>query len=165
MGIAADLNATRDGWTRAELDAYGLETQTKAAAAWDAGFYQRAVVAMPDPDGECFRTDELIRRGTTSESLAALPVAFAELGASGQDAIALAAHPEIGTIEHRHTVGTSPALADAAALILLGSDPPPRPPACAPRPGWSRPPPPPPTRSSCSPPANRRWSRPSPKPD
>lgn len=116
MGIAADLNATLDGWQREELDAYGLETQRKAAAAWDAGFYERAVVPL---DG--YGRDELVRPGTTMESLAALPPAFAELGASGQDAIALAAHPEAGAIEHRHTVGTSPAIADAAALVLLGT--------------------------------------------
>ncbi|WP_433086482.1 acetyl-CoA C-acyltransferase [Dactylosporangium sp. CA-052675] len=117
MGIAADLNATLDGWQREELDAYGLETQTKAAAAWDAGFYERAVVPV---DG--FARDELVRPATTLEGLAALPPAFAELGASGQDAIALAAHPEAGAIEHRHTVGTSPAIADAAALVLLGTE-------------------------------------------
>jgi acetyl-CoA C-acetyltransferase len=55
------------------------------------------------------------------QTQAALEPAFAELGASGQDAIALAVHPEIGTINHVHTVGTSPALADAAALLLLGN--------------------------------------------
>ncbi|TWP48465.1 acetyl-CoA C-acyltransferase [Lentzea tibetensis] len=115
MGIAADLNATIDGFERAELDAYGVETHTKAAAAWDAGFYDDSVV----PVGE-FARDELIRP-TTAESLAALPPAFAELGASGQDAVALAAHPEVGEIRHLHTVGTSPALADAAALLLLGN--------------------------------------------
>lgn len=116
MGIAADLNATKDGWQRPELDAYGLETQQKAAAAWVAGFYERSVVPVGD-----FTRDELVRGNTTLDGLAALPPAFTEIGASGQDAIAMAAHPEIGPIEHRHTVGTSPALADAAALVLLGT--------------------------------------------
>lgn len=115
MGVAADLNATIDGFERAELDAYGVETHTKAAAAWDAGFYDNSVV----PVGE-FARDELIRP-TTAERLAALPPAFAELGAAGQDAVALAAHPDVGEIRHLHTVGTSPALADAAALLLLGN--------------------------------------------
>ncbi|GAA1028135.1 acetyl-CoA C-acetyltransferase [Virgisporangium ochraceum] len=117
MGIAADLNATKDGWQRPELDAYGAETQHKAARAWDAGFYARSVVPVGG-----FARDELIRADTTVEGLAALPPAFTGIGASGQDAIAMAAHPEIGPIEHRHTVGTSPALADAAALVLLGTE-------------------------------------------
>lgn len=122
MGVAADLNATIDGFTREELDAYGIETQEKAAAAWDRGFFARSVVPVPRPDGGEFAHDELVRRGVTAEGQAALEPAFTELGASGQDALALAAHPEVGAIEHRHTVGTSPALADAAALLLIGTE-------------------------------------------
>ncbi|MEV4319137.1 acetyl-CoA C-acyltransferase [Actinocrispum sp. NPDC049592] len=121
MGIAADLNVTIEGFGREELDAYGVETQTKAAAAWDAGFYENSVIPVPLPYGGEFTRDELIRPQTTMESQAALPPAFAELGASGQDDIALSAHPEAGEIKHLHTVGTSPALADAAALLLLGT--------------------------------------------
>ncbi|MET0133655.1 MAG: acetyl-CoA C-acyltransferase [Kibdelosporangium sp.] len=121
MGIAADLNVTIEGFEREQLDEYGVETQAKATAAWDAGFYRRSVVPVPLPGGGEFARDELIRSRTTMETQAALPAAFAELGASGQDAIALAAHPEVGAIRHLHTVGTSPALADAAALLLLGS--------------------------------------------
>lgn len=121
MGIAADLNVTIEGFSRSQLDSYGVETQTKAAAAWDAGFYAHSVIPVPLPGGGEFARDELIRPQTTMATQAALPAAFAELGASGQDAIALAAHPEVGEIKHLHTVGTSPALADGAALLLLGS--------------------------------------------
>ncbi|MET0236559.1 MAG: acetyl-CoA C-acyltransferase [Kibdelosporangium sp.] len=121
MGIAADLNVTIEGFEREELDAYGVETQAKATAAWDAGFYQRSVIPVPLPGGGEFARDELIRPETTMTTQAALEPAFAQLGAAGQDAIALAAHPEVGEIRHLHTVGTSPALADAAALLLLGS--------------------------------------------
>lgn len=62
-----------------------------------------------------------LRPGTTAESLAALEPAFVQQGADGQDALALAAHPEAGQIRHLHTVETSPALAAAAALVLIGS--------------------------------------------
>lgn len=122
MGIAADLNATIEGYDREQLDEYGVESQRKAAAAWDAGVFDRSVVGVPLPDGSVFARDELIRPGTTMQSQAALAPAFAELGAGGQDAIALAAHPEVGRIEHLHTVGSSPAMADAAALLLLGDE-------------------------------------------
>ncbi|WP_214105163.1 acetyl-CoA C-acyltransferase [Acrocarpospora catenulata] len=121
MGIAADLNATIDGWTRQELDAYAVETHTKAAAAWDRGDYARSVVPVRRADGSLFDRDELIRPGTTAEGLAALVPAFAELGAAGQDDLVAAAHPEVGPIGHLHTVGSSPALADGAALLLLGT--------------------------------------------
>jgi acetyl-CoA C-acetyltransferase len=121
MGVAADLNATIDGFERDQLDAYGLETQSKAAAAWDAGFYRPSVISIARPDGTVVERDELLRPGTTAESLAGLDPAFVGLGADGQDAIALRAYPEVGEIRHLHTVGTSPALADAAALLVLGS--------------------------------------------
>ena len=120
MGIAADLCATLAGHTREQLDCYGLETQAKAAAAWARGAFDRCLVPLPGPDGgPGLATDEHVRPHTSRESLAALPPAFADLGANGQDAIALAANPVVDRIEHLHTVGTSPAMADAAALLVL----------------------------------------------
>ena len=125
MGIAADLNATLEGFTREELDAYGLETQTKAARAREEGAFARSLVPVPaDDDGPGLDHDELVRPDTTAASLAALPPAFAQLGADGQDALALAAADGIrplDRIDHLHTVGTSPAVADAACLLLVGS--------------------------------------------
>jgi acetyl-CoA C-acetyltransferase len=121
MGISADLVATIEGYRRDELDGYGLETQRKAARAWDEGFFDRSLVPVTRPDGVVVDRDEHLRPATTLETLAALEAAFAELGAAGQDAIALAAHPEVSEIRHLHTIGTSPALADASALVLVGS--------------------------------------------
>lgn len=51
MGIYADLVATREGYQRDELDACGLETQRKAARAWDEGFFDRSLVPFTRPDG------------------------------------------------------------------------------------------------------------------
>jgi acetyl-CoA C-acetyltransferase len=121
MGISADLVATIEGHKRNELDAYGLETQVKASRAWEAGFFDRSLVPVTRPDGMVVARDEHLRPSTTLESLAALEPAFAAQGADGQDALALAAHPEAGEIRHLHTIGTSPALADAAALVLVGT--------------------------------------------
>jgi acetyl-CoA C-acetyltransferase len=122
MGIAADLNATIEGFTRAELDAYGLETQLKAAKARADDAFGRSLVPVPPRgDGPGLDHDELVRPDTTLEQLAALPPAFAELGAGGQDAIALGAYDGVDAITHLHTVGTSPAMADASALLLVGS--------------------------------------------
>jgi acetyl-CoA C-acetyltransferase len=122
MGISADLVATIEGYERDELDAYGLETQRKAARAWDEGFFGRSLVPFARPDGVVVDRDEHLRPGTTAETLAALQPAFAGQGAEGQDALALTAYPEVGEIRHLHTVGTSPALADASALVLIGSE-------------------------------------------
>ena len=122
MGIAADLNATVDGWSRQELDAYAVETHTKAASAWAQGAFGDAVVPVNAADGGQFAVDELVRPGMTAEIAGDLPPAFAELGARGQDAVVASAHPEVGAIKHLHTVATSPAMADGAALLLLGDE-------------------------------------------
>ena len=122
MGVAADLNATIEGFGRDELDRYGVETQQKSAAARAAGVFNRSVVPVPASEhGPGLDHDEMVRGQTTLEALAALPPAFAQLGAGGQDEIALNAYPAVAAIEHLHTVGTSPQMADAAALLLLGT--------------------------------------------
>ncbi|MGQ0838722.1 acetyl-CoA C-acyltransferase [Actinokineospora sp.] len=64
--------------------------------------------------------DELVRPDTSRAALAALPPAFAALGADGQDDLALSSRAWPDRIEHHHTIGTSPALADGAALLLIG---------------------------------------------
>ncbi|WP_036527708.1 acetyl-CoA C-acyltransferase [Nocardia sp. CNY236] len=121
MGVAADLNATIEGFTRAELDSYGVETQRKAADARARGAFARCLVPVPaDAHTRGLDHDELVRPATTLDGLAELKPAFADLGAGGQDAIALDANPVVDRIDHLHTVGTSPAMADAAALLLLG---------------------------------------------
>jgi acetyl-CoA C-acetyltransferase len=61
--------------------------------------------------------DEAIRLNTTAESLAALPVLFAD---AAQDALVRRHHPDVAEIRHLHTAGTSPTLVDAAGLVLLG---------------------------------------------
>lgn len=121
MGVAADLNATVDGWSREALDRYALETHAKAAAAWGAGFFDRSVVSLPGADGIPVTADELVRPHLTLEALAALPPLFAQLGAEGQDDLVARHHPDVGPLQHRHTVGTSPQMADASALLVVGS--------------------------------------------
>jgi acetyl-CoA C-acetyltransferase len=111
MGIAADLNATREGFTREQLDAYALETHHKAQAAWDSGAFHNSVVPVAG-----LQRDELIRPGLTAESVAELPAAFTTL--PDDDALV---RQRFDRIEHLHTVATSPQMADAAALMLLGT--------------------------------------------
>lgn len=118
MGVAADVNATIEGFTREQLDEYALQTHRLAHAAWESGFYDRSVV----PTGSLSR-DELIRPGLTMDALAQLPPAFAQIGADGQDDLVRERRPQIEPIRHLHTVGSSPQMADGAAVVLMGSDP------------------------------------------
>ncbi|GAC56582.1 putative 3-ketoacyl-CoA thiolase [Gordonia hirsuta DSM 44140 = NBRC 16056] len=121
MGVAADLNATLAGVTREQLDAYGMRSHQRAARAWSEQRFARSVVPMPATGGEALTTDELVRPQTNAASQAALAPAFAEMGAAGQDALVLAAFDQLEAVEHLHTVGTSPAMADGAALLVIGT--------------------------------------------
>ncbi len=122
MGIAADLVATLEGLMREELDDYVINTRKKAREAWDAGRTASSLVAVLDGEGKvlCDR-DELLGFSPSREELASFPPAFAALGSEGQDAVALSRYPALPEIRHVHTKGTSPPLADAAALLLIGN--------------------------------------------
>jgi acetyl-CoA C-acetyltransferase len=115
MGVAADLVATLDGVSRDALEDYAERTRAKARAAWASGAAAASVVAI----GGLAR-DELVDYAPTRAELAAQPALFAELGAGGQDAVCLARYPAAGpAIRHVHARGTSPALADAAAVMVV----------------------------------------------
>ena len=121
MGVAADLIATLEGFDRAALDAYAAATRARARAAHADRRAARTLVPVRDATGAiALDHDELLGAAPTDAELAALPPAFADLGAGGDDALALARHPALTAIRHVHTRGTSPSLADAAALVVVG---------------------------------------------
>jgi len=116
MGVAADLVATLDGIDRDACDRYALATRDKARRA-RAEKRRRSIVPIRIGDQVVLDHDENVAYAPTADELAALPPLFGELG---QDAIALARHPQLAAIRHLHTRGSSPSLADAAALVALG---------------------------------------------
>lgn len=123
QGIGADLIATLDGYTREEVDAFGVRSHQKAAAAAQAGHFRRSLVPVRDALGlPILERDETIRPQATLESLAALPASFAKLGAMGFDAVALRKYPQVERIEHVHHAGNSSGIVDGAALVLIGNE-------------------------------------------
>lgn len=123
QGVSADAIATKDGFSRAEVDAYALQSQQRAAEAWDEGRFSRSIVRVSTPDGMLLLDhDEHPRPGTTAEALAGLAPAFATFGTAGFDAVVRRAHPEITRIEHVHTAGNSSGIVDGAALVVVGSE-------------------------------------------
>jgi len=117
IGIAADTVATIEGFSRADCDAYAAESQARATKARASGAYASIV-----PVGNFLAQDENIRPATTAASLAAIPAAFADMGAKyGFDA-ALQAKYGVAAIDHVHHAGNSPAMADGASLVLVGSE-------------------------------------------
>src|SRR6186997_2947707 len=77
QGISADLIATRYGFTRAEVDAYAVESQKRTAAAWDEGRFKKSVMPVKDVNGiTLLAKDEHMRPATDMQSLAALKPSF-----------------------------------------------------------------------------------------
>lgn len=120
MGSGADLIASRNGVSREDADRIAVTSQQRAAAARDQGYFAKSIVPIKTESGIA-EHDECIRETTTMEGLAAMQPAFASMGAAGVDAYQLAANPELDAIEHVHTAGNSPAMADAACVLLLGN--------------------------------------------
>ncbi len=121
MGNGADLIATLHGINRAEADAVALASQQRAAQAREQGWFT-SIVPITLEDGSVVSTDECIRANTTLEQLAEMPAVFAKAGAAGIDAFQLAGHPQLAAVEHIHTAGNSPAMADGAALVLIADE-------------------------------------------
>jgi acetyl-CoA C-acetyltransferase len=123
QGISADLIATLEGFSRADVDAYALRSQQRAAAAMAEGRFDRSIVPVVDCNGvTILDRDEHVRPQTTLEALAALPSSFETIGdIGGFDAVALRKFHWLEAIEHVHTAGNSSGIVDGAALVVIGS--------------------------------------------
>ncbi len=120
--MGAELIATLDGIEKAELDELTLRSHQRAAAAWEAGHYSRAVEPVLDAAGNVLlEKDELIRGKLTMEQLEAFDPAFVEQGAMGFDAAMLAEYPQLSAINHVHSIANCPGMADGASLVVVGS--------------------------------------------
>ncbi len=131
QGISADLIATLEGLSRAEIDAVALRSQRNAAQAMEEGRFAKALFPVRDPltGATVLDRDEFPRPDTTAAGLAALQPSFAALGAmaagpAGEtlDQLALAAYPRAKRIEHVHTAGNSSGIVDGAAAVVLASE-------------------------------------------
>lgn len=107
MGLTAEMLAKIHGISREMQDQFAARSHQRAWAATDAGHFASEIVSVSghDADGVLKRydTDEVIRPDTTVESLAALRPAF---------------DPVHGTV----TAGSSSALSDGAAAMLVMSE-------------------------------------------
>ena len=121
QGIGADLIATLEGFSRAEVDAFALESHRRAAAARTAGHFARSLVPVHDIAGLLMLDrDETIRENASAEAMAKLEPSFAAMGAMGFDTTALARYTTVDRIEHVHHAGNSSGIVDGAALMLVG---------------------------------------------
>jgi acetyl-CoA C-acetyltransferase len=123
QGVSADLIATKYGFSRDDVDAYAVESQRRAATAWEEGRFDHSVVPVKDVNGlTILAKDEHMRPGTTMQSLAALQPSFVQMGEiGGFDAVAIQAHPEVEYVNHVHHAGNSSGIVDGAAAVLVGN--------------------------------------------
>jgi acetyl-CoA acyltransferase len=98
QGLGAEMIADEYGVTRSEMDELALRSHRLAAAATQAGQFDREIVTV-SVDGEAIRTDQGIRPQTSLEALAALKPVFRPDG--------------------KITAGTSSQISDGAAAVLL----------------------------------------------
>ncbi|WP_313809137.1 acetyl-CoA C-acetyltransferase [Sphingobium sp.] len=124
QGIGADVIATKFGISRDDADAYAVESQKRAKAAWDEGRFAKSIVPVKDVIGQVVLDhDEHMRPDATMQSLAALNPSFTALGEEmpGFDAVALLRYPELEKINHIHHAGNSSGIVDGAAAVLVGN--------------------------------------------
>jgi acetyl-CoA C-acetyltransferase len=114
MGETAEILAQQYGITREQSDCFALESQRKAKAAIDAGYFSREIAAVTVPSdgrggrgaaqGTTIDRDEH-PRDTTLDSLRRLPAVFGEV--EGRPGII--------------TAGTSSGITDGGAALVLAS--------------------------------------------
>jgi acetyl-CoA C-acetyltransferase len=116
MGITAENVAEQFGVSRADQDAFAALSQTRAAAAQEAGRFQDEIVPVevPQPRGASITVekDEHVRPGTTAEGLARLRPAFkGDGGVTAGNASGIndgAAALVLTTASHAHALGLKP---------------------------------------------------------
>ena len=123
QGISADIIATEYGFSRDDADAFAVESQKRAAKAWEEGRFAKSVIEVKDQNGlPILDHDEYMRPGTDMQSLGSLKPSFKEMGEvmPGFDQIALMKYPHLERINHIHHAGNSSGIVDGAAALLIG---------------------------------------------
>jgi acetyl-CoA C-acetyltransferase len=128
QGICADLIATLEGFTRADVDTLALESQQRADAAIRDRRFARSLIPVLDDDGTtALDHDEYPRPSTTLEGLSQLKPAFRELyerplenGTTSFCKLVRQVYPDI-EINHIHHAGNSSGVVDGAGAVVLAS--------------------------------------------
>ena len=122
QGVGADTIATKWGFSRDDVDAFAVESQKRAARAWEEGRFKKSIIPVKDQMGGIrLDHDEHMRPDATMQSLAALQPSFAGLGSMGFDAVIQERYPELEKINHVHHAGNSSGIVDGASAVLFGT--------------------------------------------
>jgi acetyl-CoA C-acetyltransferase len=123
QGVSADLIATKYGFSRDDVDEYAVQSQKRAAKAWEEKRFAHSVIPVNDINGlPILVKDEHMRPDTNMQTLASLKPSFVQMGEfGGFDAVAVQAHPDVEYVKHVHHPGNSSGIVDGAAAVLIGS--------------------------------------------
>jgi acetyl-CoA C-acetyltransferase len=122
QGIGADLIASLYGFSRDDVDAYAVESQKRAAKAWEEGRFSKSVFGVKDQLGlTLLDRDEHMRPDATMQSLASLNPSFAAPGELAFDAVVQQRYPQVERVNHVHHAGNSSGIVDGAAGVLFGT--------------------------------------------
>ena len=124
QGISADLIATKYGFSRDDVDAYAVESQKRAKAAWGEGRFEKSVVPVKDQNGLDHPRPR--RAHAAGDRHAVAGRAQARLRDAGRDGrastrSAMQRYPEVEEVNHVHHAGNSSGIVDGAAAVLLGT--------------------------------------------
>lgn len=123
QGIGADLIATIEGFSRADVDNFAVESQKRAANAWQKGYFSNSVIPVKDRNGLTILDHDEQVRPTTAEGLAKLNPSFAVMGEMGGfDAVALQKYHWVEKIDHVHHAGNSSGIVDGSSLVVIGNE-------------------------------------------
>jgi 3-oxoadipyl-CoA thiolase len=130
LGETAERVAERFGITRADQDAFAVESQRRAQAALEQGVFREEMVPVPVPDGKggisLFSVDEHPRSGVTVEALSKLKPAFLKDGtvtaATSSGINDGAAAVSVLSAEQARALGLKP-LARVVTSAVAGVDP------------------------------------------
>lgn len=129
VGVAADAIAGQEGIKRSELEAFGVESQRRAAIAIAERRFDRSLVPVYNDDGSiALDREEYPRPNTTAEDLARLKPAFVSVEnvAAAPDGTTMRQmierkYPDLAW-EPVHHAGTASGVVDGAAALLLASE-------------------------------------------
>ncbi len=106
QGLSAEMIAEKWNMSREEIDQFALESQQKAAKAWEENRFQKSIIPVKAPvEGGGLKTvdrDEHFRPQTTLEGLGKLQPSFKPDG--------------------KMTAGNSSGIVDGSAAVLIASD-------------------------------------------
>jgi acetyl-CoA C-acetyltransferase len=128
VGLSADIIAKEEGITREQLDRFGVESQRKAAAAIEKGYFKKSLIPIYKDDGTlALDHEEYVRPGTTYEAVSQLKPSFGALMDVPLDDTGLTFRKLINQrwpgleFEHVHHAANSSGVVDGAGALLLAS--------------------------------------------